>query len=162
MISRPLRQFPECSCLYSRSPVALPAVWHSIRVSQYPLERPHQAVSPLFGSLCDTHLKPLHLTSHFLPCQTIRQFPVLFSAGRRINCPGDSSHLLSFLKRFFKFSRNGTPDGRLHPYGPDNISLKKNGEGSIRIQRATAVIRFSHHLHPYQYFHGPLFRSACR
>lgn len=45
----------------------------------------------------DTHLTPFHLRLDFLPCKSIRKYPALPSAGRCINCPWNSSHVLSFL-----------------------------------------------------------------
>jgi len=126
-------------------------------MNQYPLERPHRAVSPLFGSLCNTHLKPFHFLLHLLPTHTMRRFPVLLSAGRRINCPRNSSHLLSFLKRFFKFSRNKAPDGRLPALHSGVMS--GNGFPSTPIPRLSRGLRFFRLLSPRS--HRPRLHSAC-
>ena len=108
--------------------------------------------------LCDTHLKPLNLLLHCLPVRIVR-FPAHLPAGRRINCPWDSSHLLSFLsKRFFKLSRSKAPCGRLLLYRPGNVFRTVWNQPVCDTLRI--AIRFSHFLIPY--FPGPLLRSACR
>ncbi len=33
-------------------------------------------------------------------------------------------HLLFSLRKFYRFSRSEAPDGRLLPYGPDNVSIR--------------------------------------
>ena len=58
-----------------------------------------------------------------------------------------SPHLLFLLQKFYRFSRNEAADGRLHPYGPGNVSLMNECQPvSVPLQDG---IRFFRHLSPY-------------
>ena len=81
------------------------------------------------GSFRDTypHLKPFHLRLDCLPGESIRKYPALPSAGRRINCPWNSSHVLSFLVTLSPPCRGvGGLNGSSHSLAarhPANVSL---------------------------------------
>jgi hypothetical protein len=102
----------------------------------------HQnTITPLSMIFRDTHLKPLPIS------------------GRRINLPY-GRFPFAFLPKRGSSNSLATK----HPPGvsvlTDRVMFPYNGKGSTRIQRATTVVRFSHHLQPYT--HRPLLRSACR
>ena len=63
---------------------------------------------PLIHSLCDTHLQSSDFATDFGPID-LRPFHGVVSG-----CTGRSRLLLSHLRRFSTFSRNGTPVGRGH------------------------------------------------
>ena len=65
-------------------------------------------------------------------------------------------HLLSLSKWFHQLSRNEAPDGRLHPYGSDNVGPMSPQSVSTPLQDS---IRFFHHLSPYLQQHA--LRLAC-
>lgn len=63
-----------------------------------------------YYNLCDTHLESSDVR---LDCFPWYSFPASISADRRIGQLGCHRHLLSHLRRFSKFFRNETQDGRL-------------------------------------------------
>jgi len=67
----------------------------------------------LSHSLCDTHLQPSDLPMGFLPVNGTPLLSVV-SECTSLLC----RHLLPHLQRFYKFSRNETPVGRLHALSP--------------------------------------------
>ena len=113
------------------------------RVSQKPLERFRQPKFFFSNGLCDTHLQLLHLSSNLLP---INGFSVEFLVGRRMDFI-ENPHLLFFLKKFYRLSRNEAPDGYLHPCGSGDVSqMIESQPVSTPLQDS---IRFFRHLPPY-------------
>jgi hypothetical protein len=82
----------------------------------------------LANSLRDTHLQTSDGTFNGLP---INEFPFAVPAERRISKPCGRRHLLSFLQRFHRLSRNRTPAGvilppagRQLPFGPGKFRTR--------------------------------------
>ena len=86
------------------------------RVDNQMLNRFNTVPSVFFHSLCDTHLQPSDLPLRFFP---VDGFPRVGIVDECTSSVG--RHLLSHLQRFYLFSRNKTPVGRLHAHLPGRM-----------------------------------------
>jgi hypothetical protein len=80
------------------------------RVGEQVLQGTNLVPPALLHSLCDTQLQPSDFASGVFPIDT-RPFLRVASG-----CTSRSCLLLSHLRRFYRFSRNGTPVGRGHAF----------------------------------------------
>ena len=112
--------------------------------------------SIVLHSLCDTHLQPSDLPLSFLPVNGTPLFSIVSE------CTSLSSrHLLAHLQRFYKFSRNETPVGRLHTLSPELRLTGFGGEPCFMLYLSAFPKAFASSNLSHPPLHGRALRFAC-